>query len=66
MSSIRSCQELPPCSTESMPAGSKRHPPLAKDIPISNGSSTSRIMYSRQGNETKLLQKKQPERSENV
>lgn len=66
VSSMRSCRELPPRSTESMPAGYKRHQPLVKDTPISNGSSTSRIMYSRQGKETKFLKKSSQKWSENI
>ena len=45
VASVRSCQKLPPCLTEPMPAGSKTDPLLAKAEPISNGGSTSGITY---------------------
>lgn len=50
--------ELPPSTTESMSAGSKRNPSLDKDTPISNGSSTSKIMYSRQGGKPNSCRRK--------
>jgi len=37
VATVRSCQKLPPCLTEPMPAGSKTDPPLAKAKPFSNG-----------------------------
>ena len=41
VASVRSCQKLPLCLIEPMPAGSKTDPPLAKAKPIS----TSVITY---------------------
>ena len=41
MASVRSCQKIPLCLTETMPASSKMDPPLAKAEPISGGGSTS-------------------------
>ena len=49
MASVRSCQKLPLCPTEPMPAGSKTDPPLAKAEPISDGGSASVITYLRRG-----------------
>lgn len=42
---MRSCQKLPPCLIEPMPAGSKTDPPMAKAEPISDDGSTSGITY---------------------
>lgn len=39
MVSMRSCQKLSPCPTESLPPSSKMDPPLVKAKPISNGRS---------------------------
>lgn len=44
---MRSCQKLLPCLAEPMPAGSKRHPLLAKAQHISDGGSATGIMYLR-------------------
>ena len=44
VASVRSCQKLPPCLTELVPAGSKMDPPLAQAKPISSG-----ITYFRTG-----------------
>jgi len=49
VASVRSCENLPPCVTEPMPAGSKMDPLLAKAKPISDGGSTSVISYLRRG-----------------
>jgi len=49
---VRSCEKLSPCLTESVPAGSKTDPPLAKAKPISDGGSTAVIMYLRRGLKT--------------
>jgi len=50
VTSVRSCQNLPPCLTEPVPAGSKTDPPLAKAKPISEGGSAPGITYLRRGN----------------
>jgi len=42
---VRSCQKLPLCLMEPMPAVSKMDPLLAKPEPISNGGSASVITY---------------------
>jgi len=49
VASVRRHQELPPCQTEPMPAGSKTDPLLAKAEPTSCGGSASVIMYLRRG-----------------
>jgi len=46
---VRSCEKLPPCPIEPMPAGSKTDPLLAKAKPINNGGSASVITYLRRG-----------------
>jgi len=46
---VRSCEKIPPCLTEPVPAGSKMDPPLAKTEPISNGGIASGITYLRMG-----------------
>lgn len=43
--SVRSCQKLLPYPVESMTAGSKTDPPLAKAVPINNSGRISGIMY---------------------
>jgi len=43
--SVRSCEKLPPCLTEPMPAGFKTDTPLAKAKPVSDGGSASGITY---------------------
>jgi len=45
--SVRSCEKLPPCLTEPVPASFKTDPPLAKDKPISNGGSASVITFKK-------------------
>jgi len=49
VASVRSCQKLPPCPTEPVPAGSRIDPPLAKAKPISDGGSSSGTTYLRRG-----------------
>jgi len=49
VASVRSCQKLPPCTMEPVPAGSKTDPPLAKAKPVSDGGSSSVITYLRKG-----------------
>ena len=51
-----SCQKIPPCPTEPMPAGSKKDPPLAKAKPSSDGGSTSGIKHSQEGKKPAELQ----------
>ena len=62
VASVRSCWKLAPCLMESMPAGSKTDPVLAKAKPISNGGSASVITYLRRGE--KLVKQQSRERSE--
>jgi len=59
--SARRHQELPPCCTETVSAGFKTDPPLAKGEPLSNAGRTSVITYLRKGKNTA---QKQEERSE--
>jgi len=47
VAAVRSCPKLPPCPIESMPAGSKMDPLLAKAKPISDGGCVSAIMCFR-------------------
>lgn len=49
VTSVRSCQKVPSCPTEPIPAGCKTDPLLAKAETISDGGSPSGIMYSRRG-----------------
>jgi len=49
VASVRSCQKLPPCLIEPVPAGSKMDPLLAKAEPISNGVTSSVITYLSRG-----------------
>jgi len=49
VSSVRSCEKLPPCLIKPVPASSKMDLPLAKAKPISNGGSASGIAYLRRG-----------------
>jgi len=49
VASVRSCEKLPPCLTEPVPAGSKTDPPLAKAKPISDGGSASVVTDLRRG-----------------
>jgi len=46
---VRSCEKLPPCLIQPVPAGSKTDPPLAKAKPISDSGSASVIIYLRKG-----------------
>lgn len=52
VTSLRRCQKLPLCPTESMPAGFQTHPLLAKAEPISDSSSTSGITEFKKGGKT--------------
>jgi len=47
VASVRSCQKLPQCSMEPVPAGSKTDLLLVKAEPISDGGSASVITYLR-------------------
>jgi len=47
---VRSCQKLPLCPIEAMPASSEVDLLLAKAKPVSNGGSTPVITYLRRGN----------------
>ena len=58
VASVRSCQKLPLCLTEPMPAGSKTDPPLAKAKPIS----ASVITYLRRRKTLRERELLQPER----
>jgi len=49
VASVRSCQKLPPCLTDPVPAGSKMDMQLAKAKAISDGGSTSGITQLRSG-----------------
>jgi len=49
MTAVRSCWKLPLCPIEPVPDGSKTDPLLVKTKPISEGGSTSVIMYLRSG-----------------
>ena len=51
VAAVRSCQKLPLCLIEPMPASSKSNPPLAKAEPISNSGNASVIAYLRKGKE---------------
>jgi len=46
---VRRQQELPPCWTETVPAGPKTDPPLAEAEPVSDSGSASVIIYLRRG-----------------
>ena len=63
---MRSCQKLPPCPTEPMPAGSETDPPLAKAEPISNSGSASGIRYLRRKKKLQGTETAARERSENM
>lgn len=54
--SVRNCQKLPPCPTESMPAGSRVDPLLAEADPISNSGSCSLITLTYVGEVHEELQ----------
>ena len=49
MSSVRSCEKLPPCLRKPVLAGSKTDPLQAKAKPISNGGSTFVITCLKRG-----------------
>jgi len=49
VAAVRSCQKLPRCLLEPVPAGSKPDPLLAKAKPISDSGSASGITYLRTG-----------------
>jgi len=49
VASVRSCEKLPPCLIEPVPASYKMDPPLAKAKPVSDSGSTSGITYLRRG-----------------
>ena len=66
VASVRSCWKLPLCLMEPTPASSKTGPPLAKAEPISNGGSTSGIMYLRRGKICCVTATAAGERSENM
>jgi len=52
VASVESCEKLPLCPTEAVPASSKTDPLLAKAEPISNGGSTSGTTQLRKGENT--------------
>jgi len=64
VASVRSCQKLPLCPTESMPAGSKTDLPLAKPKSISDGGSASVVTHLSRGKIPCARQSE--ERSENI
>ena len=63
---MRSCQKLPLCPIEPMPAGSKTDLPLAKAEPIGDSGSASRITYLRKGKCYCAAATAAGERSENM
>jgi len=63
LASVRSCQKFPLYLTESMPAGSKTDPLLAKAKPFSDGDSASGIF--KKGEKTWVTAFADGERSEN-
>jgi len=54
VASVRSCEKLPPCLIQPVPAASKMDLLLAKAKPISDGGSASEITYFRMGRKKKL------------
>ena len=67
MASVRSCQKLPPCPIEPMPAGSKMDLLLAKAEPVSDGGdNTSGVTYLRRGKRWCAMETAAGERSENM
>jgi len=56
---VRSCEKLPPCPTEPVPAISKTDPLLAKDKPISDGGMSSVITYLRIGKKEQTCSRKE-------
>jgi len=63
---VRSCDKVPPCPKEPMPAGSKTDPPLAKAEPISDGGSTPGITELRQRRKNTVVKQQRRERSETM
>jgi len=55
VASVGSCQKLPLCPTEPVPAGSKTDLLLAKTKPVSNGGSASVITNLRRKEKTCVL-----------
>jgi len=49
VASVRSCEKLPPCLIEPVPAGSEMDPLLVKAKPMNNSGSASGITYLRKG-----------------
>jgi len=49
---VRSCEKLPPCLIQPVPASSKMDLPLAKPEPVSDGGSASGITQLRRGKKT--------------
>jgi len=49
VASVRSCEKLPPCLIEPVPASSKTDLLLAKAEPLSDSGSASVITYVRRG-----------------
>jgi len=54
VTSVRSCEKLPPCLIKAVSAGSKTNLPLAKDKLISEGGSISVITYLKRGRKKSL------------
>ena len=66
VASVRTCQKLPLCPIEPMPAGSKMDPQLAKAEPINDSGSASGIIYLRRGKKPCTTETAARERSENM
>jgi len=49
VAAVRSCQKLPPCLIDPVPAGSQTDPLLAKGKPVSDGGRASGITELRRG-----------------
>jgi len=62
---VRSCEKFPLCPMESMPAGSKTGPLLAKAKPISDSGSASVIIWLKRGKKA-CCENSSRERSENM
>ena len=60
---MRRCQKLPPCQTESVPAGSKTDLPVAKTEPISNTGSSSVLTCLRRGENCCAMAARREERA---
>jgi len=54
VTSLRSCEKLPPCLIKPAPAGSKMDPLLVKAKPISDSGNASVITYLRKGRKKTL------------